>query len=243
MTCEEFSNEFDVLINSYSNQLQFGSISSPLEFDEYEKSVFLTQAQEKIVLGIYNGNLTGYSLDELEEYRGYLTNLYYETDTGVEEYKSPFLSEMPNLYIYSPVESPYNTNLAIAILAEYAVFDDDSLGCANNKGVEVVPITHDELFKIIKNPFRGPNKRRVLRLQSNDELHQAVLISKYKLSNYYLRVLKRPDPIILENLPDELTIQESNRKSECSLHKTLHRIILETAVQLALASRGVQLKK
>ena len=68
MTCEEFSNEFDVLINSYSNQLQFGSISSPLEFDEYEKSVFLTQAQEKIVVGIYNGNLTGYSLDELEEY-------------------------------------------------------------------------------------------------------------------------------------------------------------------------------
>ena len=58
-----------------------------------------------------------------------------------------------------------------------------------------------------------------------------------------MRVLKRPNPIVLENLPDELTIQESNRKSECSLHKTLHRIILETAVQLALASRGVQLKK
>ena len=46
-----------------------------------------------------------------------------------------------------------------------------------------------------------------------------------------------------KRLADELTIQESNRKSECSLHKTLHRIILETAVQLALASRGVQLKK
>ena len=101
MTCEEFSNEFDVLINSYSNQLQFGNISSPLEFDEYEKSVFLTQAQEKIVLGIYNGNLSGYSLEEIEEYRGYLTALYYEKDNRVIPYSDVLLRDIPGLYLYS----------------------------------------------------------------------------------------------------------------------------------------------
>ena len=243
MTCEEFSNEFDVLINSYSNQLQFGNISSPLEFDEYEKSVFLTQAQEKIVLGIYNGNLSGYSLEEIEEYRGYLTSLYYETDIGVIPYSDVLLRDIPGLYLYSIGENPYLDDKALAILIEHATFDDDDLGCANNKGIEVVPITHDELFKVIKNPFRGPNKRRVLRLSTSEECASVMLISKYKLRTYYFKILCRPSPIILEDLPKDLSIDGDNIKSECTLHKTLHRIILEMAVQLALASRGVQLKK
>ena len=243
MTCEEFSNEFDVLINSYSNQLQFGNISSPLEFAEYEKSVFLTQAQEKIVLGIYNGNLSGYSLEEIEEYRGYLTALYYETDSSVTPYSGVLLRDIPGLYLYSIEENPYLYDKALAILIEHATFDDDNLGCNNNKGVEVVPITHDELFKVIKNPFRGPNKRRVLRLSTSEECTSVMLISKYKLRTYYFKILCRPSPIILEDLPKDLSIERDNIKSECILHKTLHRIILEMAVQLALASRGVQLKK
>ena len=40
MTTEEFSNEFDVLLNSYS--------SGGVEFNEYEKSIFLTKAQEDL---------------------------------------------------------------------------------------------------------------------------------------------------------------------------------------------------
>ena len=42
MTNEEFSNEFDVLYNSITSNQAPG-------LDEYEKSVFLTQAQEDIV--------------------------------------------------------------------------------------------------------------------------------------------------------------------------------------------------
>ena len=43
MTNEEFSNEFDTLVNSNSASLP---LLTPLGFDEYEKSVFLTKAQE-----------------------------------------------------------------------------------------------------------------------------------------------------------------------------------------------------
>ena len=46
MTTEEFSNEFDVLINSYSRYKDFDNkeILDSIEFNEYEKSLFLTQA-------------------------------------------------------------------------------------------------------------------------------------------------------------------------------------------------------
>ena len=49
MTNEEFSNEFDILINN---------INVGLEFDEYEKSVYLTKAQEEVVEGLYTGKIT-----------------------------------------------------------------------------------------------------------------------------------------------------------------------------------------
>ena len=42
MTCEEFSNEFDILYNNVMSNQAPG-------LDEYEKSVFLTRAQDDIV--------------------------------------------------------------------------------------------------------------------------------------------------------------------------------------------------
>ena len=54
MTLEEFSDEFDVLLQAYNTNPQFG-MTDPLSFSEYEKSVFLTQSQEEIVKELYNG--------------------------------------------------------------------------------------------------------------------------------------------------------------------------------------------
>lgn len=41
MTTEEFSNEFDTLLNSYSNTEKFGITHSTIELDEYENQSFL----------------------------------------------------------------------------------------------------------------------------------------------------------------------------------------------------------
>ena len=50
MTNEEFSNEFDVLYNSITSNQAPG-------LDEYEKSVFLTKAQDEIVKSYFNPRL------------------------------------------------------------------------------------------------------------------------------------------------------------------------------------------
>ena len=54
MTTEEFSNEFDVLLSTYSDIDGFGKLAN-ISFNEYEKSVFLTRAQEELVNNFYSG--------------------------------------------------------------------------------------------------------------------------------------------------------------------------------------------
>ena len=75
MTLEEFSNEFDILVQSYSKQLPFGETYN-FSFTEYEKSVFLTKAQEELVIELYNGkNPNRDSFEKTEEIRRYLSSL------------------------------------------------------------------------------------------------------------------------------------------------------------------------
>ena len=77
MTTEEFSNEFDILLNSYDTQ-ELGKVQGKLEFDEYEKSVFLTKAQEELVISIYDGkNLSGESFENTEEARRSLSSIRF----------------------------------------------------------------------------------------------------------------------------------------------------------------------
>ena len=67
MTCEEFSLEFDLLYNNIMSNKAPG-------LSEYEKSLFLTQAQESIVLDIYSGKY-GDSFERTEETTSYLNQL------------------------------------------------------------------------------------------------------------------------------------------------------------------------
>lgn len=225
MTIDEFSNEFDTLLNS------FFTTGRPdlIVFDEYEKSVFLTNAQEDIVLNLYNGkNVFGDSLEKTEETRRYLSDLI-KTEilsdkktghTGLSEYSVFF--ELPEDLWFLTYES--------------VKLNEDSK-CLNNKSISVVPITQDEYYRTQRNPFRNANERKALRLDLENGMVE--IISKYNIKEYLVRYLVKPTPIILEDLPRELSIDNENIKTECKLNPVLHRIILERAVRLALESKGL----
>lgn len=228
MTTEEFSNEFDTLLNSYSTIEAFGKTPSTVELDEYEKSIFLTNAQEEIVVGMYNGkNPFGDSFERTEEIRRYLSTLiktYTTTDkkvgyTGLS--KSSVFFELPDDLWFITYES---VNLK-----------DDGLGCMNGEDVSVIPITQDEYHRIRKNPFRGTNERRALRLDLSGKVVE--IISKYNVESYLIRYLSRPTPIVLINLADNMSINGTSVKTECKLNPVVHRAILERAVKLAIMSR------
>ena len=65
------------------------------------------------------------------------------------------------------------------------------------------------------------------------------LITPYVITNYQLRYLKYPKPIIITDLStafpsDDLSIDGITSQQNCELDKSVHREILDRAVELAL---------
>ena len=233
MTIAEFSNEFDVLIDSYRRFKDFDNKQNldSLDFNEYEKSVFLTRAQEDIVISLYNGlNLTQDSFEGSEEVRRYLDTLVKTVKSS-----SQLISIDSGLNTNSVFFAlPANNDLWF-IVYEAVNLQDDNLKCVGKQEVPVIPTKHDNLQKVLRNPFRRPNERRVLRLDLRGNMVE--LISKYHISDYILRYISKPEPIVLVNLPDDVKINGVGTVNECKLNSVIHRAILEKAVQFALTSK------
>lgn len=235
MTNEEFSNAFDTLLNSYNTKIIFGNGDTPLDIrlDEYEKSLFLSQAQKEVIINFYNGNNHyGKSFESSEEIRRYLNTLI-KTIT----YETPALVDIVGLNKNSIFYKLPN-DLAFITL-EQVQLDNLNTNCnIKEERINVVPTTQDEYNKIIKNPFRKPNDKRVLRLDVGKNYVE--LISKYKIVNYIIRYLIKPTPIILIDFPEDLSIDGYSNKTECELPSSIHDMILLRAVQLALTTKNIK---
>ena len=222
MNVQEFSNSFDTLLQPYITKDNPGEQNN-LAFDEYEKSIFLTKAQEQIVLELYQ------ELEQSEEVRKYLSNLI-KTDNYVP------VGEQDETLINNNFKS-YKVEISNDILFmiyEQCTLSDEN-NCINNKIVSVVPTIHDDLDKVLKNPFKSPNSRKVIRLDFDNKIE---LISKYSISNYKVRYLKKPNPIILVALEDNLSINNGDTKvSNGETNPILHERIVQRAVQLAVQSK------
>lgn len=222
MNVQEFSNTFDTLLQPYITKDVNGNQNN-LAFDEYEKSIFLTKAQEQIVLELYQ------ELEQSEEVRKYLSNLI-KTDNYVP------VGEQDETLINNNFKS-YKVEISNDILFmiyEQCTLSDEN-NCINNKIVLVVPTIHDDLDKVLKNPFKSPNSRKVIRLDFDNKIE---LISKYNISNYKVRYLKKPNPIILVTLEDNLSINNGDTKvSNGETNPILHERIVQRAVQLAVQSK------
>lgn len=218
MTNQEFSSEFDILYNNILSNAAPG-------LDEYEKSVFLTNAQEAFVKELYNGTGTS-SFEKNEEARRFLGNLIktYETSEKLTDH----LGLSRNSMFFQIPEDVW------FITYESAILKDERLGCLDGEEATIVPVSQDNFYKIQRNPFRGPSDSRTLRLDNAGNIIE--LVSDYNISKYLLRYVKRPRPIILVNLSEvgtDLTINELSEASECELNPVTHRPILERAVMLA----------
>lgn len=222
MNVQEFSNTFDTLLQPYITKDINGNQNN-LAFDEYEKSIFLTKAQEQIVLELYQ------ELEQSEEVRKYLSNLI-KTDNYAP------VGEQDETLINNNFKS-YKVDISNDIL--FMIYEQctlsDKNNCINNKIVSVVPTIHDDLDKVLKNPFKSPNSRKVIRLDFDNKIE---LISKYNISNYKVRYLKKPNPIILVALEDNLSINNGDTKvSNGETNPILHERIVQRAVQLAVQSK------
>lgn len=230
MNNKEFSDKFDVLLNSYSDITEFGEPASQrtIALDEYEKSVFLTQAQKEIRDELYDGkNIFQESFENTEELRRFLSELIDTKELTSITDDTVLLTDNSEVF-----KLPDNLDFITYEAIELGNFNE----CFSGTTIKVVPTTQDELAEVLKNPFRGPSKRRALRLDlSNNKVE---IVSKYPISKYIIRYITKLSPIVLEDLPDGLSIDGYSVKTECKLNPVLHEVILKRALKLALISKS-----
>ena len=233
MNLEEFSNEFDVLIDNA--RIGGAAIRS---LNEYDKSVFLTESQEQVVKAYYR------NFEQSEEYRRYLSKLIASGSTG------SFESESGSQSIYYGARHYTLNSDVMFIVNEWCTIESDKQ-CLSGKRIPIVPIPYDDLAKVLANPFRGPNSRRIIRIDNPIEVEndsdktlkdgvELIVPDKYNTTEenlvYNYRYIRKPKPIILEDL-GSLSINNESNATDCELDESIHRAILEGAVQLALTTK------
>lgn len=222
MTNPEFSNEFDILYNNIASNQAPG-------LDEYEKSVFLTKAQDEILKNYFNpkGNKYLEGFDENEK-----RQIDFSMITKTEIYEEFDNSILDNR------ENSKSVNLNSNILMIINEFIDVSRDGKSQRLV-VIPLDYKEYSRLISKPYKRPLKFQAWRvINSSDLSNRAELIvgSNDTITSYSVRYVKKPRAIILTDLPEGITLDNSSTEQACELDPILHQEILQRAVELAKAA-------
>ena len=213
MTLQEFNDEFDIMYNS-------ASYGAP-DLNSYEKSVFLTQAIRDIIEELY-------SQYEYSEYSKRALN--------------PLVKEKELDLVNS---TDYYNNLVVQELIlpadiYYILQENVKTSDTCTIDIEVIAEDLDNLNKTIKNPFKKPTKRKVLRTSIGGT--KLRLYSLNGITKYKVKYLKQYSPIILVDFAtdDELigteTIDGKNTQTNTELPVFLHDKIVKRGVILAVKS-------
>ena len=211
MTKEEMSNEFDILYNQVNSNQAPG-------VDEYEKTVFLTKAQDDVIKMYFDprGNKFQEGFDGSQkrqyDFSTILTHTKLDriTDNTYESYDPRALSfKLPKDFFLSTNES----------IVEKMNDREDIV-------YQIIPISYYDYGRLMQKPYKYPPKRSVWRLitenidtrsesktntsSQNNDVQQAPkvnrtvceIIGKFidpdKLQ-YRMRYVKKPLPILLED--------------------------------------------
>jgi hypothetical protein len=214
----EFSNEFDVLYNNIMSNAAPG-------LNEYEKSVFLTKAQEEIVKNHFNPNGNKYreGLDDSPKRQIDFSELIKVAEGTIKD--SPSITFDKRAKVYDLPEDVF-------IVINESVETD--------KGPkQILPISYTEYTRLMSKPYKEPVKYQAWRLITtsvNNITVELIVNSNETISEYKVRYIRRPAPIITADLSSDygdVSINGKSNISECELNPIIHQEILQRAVELA----------
>lgn len=248
MTIEDFSNSFDTMLNSYAFKSDYGDSGSALDIilDEYEKSVFLTLAQDQVVRELL-GDMSTRALTSLEENRILHLGLTSLLQVQEIQIKAQKYAERGS-YAYT-----LNANVETAFASSLAILDELIYNTNQTKGrhsYTVIPISFAEYQSKRSKPYGGPNRRHAWRVKTAGTTvgsEETVIIAPEALREnpttwkYQCTYIAVPDPIILTPLGNGLTINNKTEAAGCMLPVALHYTILERAVELAIKAKADKL--
>lgn len=175
MTTTEFSNEFDILYNNISSNQAPG-------LDEYEKSVFLTKAQDELVKAYFNPLTvkTNQGFDASSKRQYDFSTLI---KTASIDLNSIWITDSNGFTVVTPIKDTSNLIKKIDFRSELCGLPSDVFLIVNEilefnkiqKGVShqrmtpftsfsIVPISYTDYTRIMLKPYHYPVKRSAWRL-------------------------------------------------------------------------------
>ena len=194
----EFSNQFDVLYNNITSNQAPG-------LNEYEKSVFLTKAQDEVLKNYFNpkSNLKQEGYDDTIKRQADFSGLMREKTGTVDN--NPTSQFDPRSIVYKVPTDVY------LIINEQILLKS---GNTTNGIRQILPINYDEYRRVMSKPYKEPLKYQAWRLFTSTEsnsfngqrIAEIIMTSTDKNSNYTkeyrIRYIKFPKPIILSDFSD-----------------------------------------
>lgn len=223
MTLSEFNNEFDILYNSITSNQAPG-------LDTYEKSVFLTKAQDEILLAYFdprsNKVLEGFDGSERRQ-------IDFSKITRTSNYSDKTSNSFATAYF-----DPRSNSQSISLPPDILIILNERVEVSRNGKKEyltVVPVHFQEYNRLMSKPYKRPLHYQAWRVINYNGGNRADLVvgPSDVIEKYSIRYVKRPHPIILGDL-DDLTIEGFEfDNTECEVDPILHHEILQRAVEMA----------
>lgn len=190
MKATEAITSFDLLYNNIS------SGAAP-NLNLYEQSFFMTKAQDELVQYYYTGSNPRFNSFEIdEEARRNLDTLVRSEDI---ELSNP--SSFGKNWKEYVVPKDDGARKVLYVLRESAVSGE--AGCMDGMQLSVNPIKHEDLNRVLENPFKGPTRYKAVRYDNAGRDVNFHIISAVPLHAYHLVWLQRPYPIILTPLVED----------------------------------------
>lgn len=222
MELTEISDRIDILLNAFE---------LPIEVDEYEKSIYLTRAQQTVFRTMAQA---------------------FEINGEVSKYLQPFLKDFITSYpIDKVIKESISGSNTVSIVVPNDIFkivlDKAYLGSEdtryNNREVKVLASKLADVINKIDNPFRKPNEKEIIRISdSNEYINDQIeflLPDNSEILRYQCRYLPFPQPIILEELPDTLTIDGETGPLNTKFDDDILEQIIDLAVLLIKQDKTV----
>lgn len=148
MTTQEFSNEFDVLYNNIMSNQAPG-------INEYEKSVFLTKAQDEIIKNHFNANSNvlkeGFDMSAKRQI-DFSSLLFTKKLSAIAE------TGYPKIH---PKSSLFRIDASILMIV------NESIHLTDGKLLSIIPVTYQDLTNLLSKPYKFPPKYQAWRYLNN----------------------------------------------------------------------------
>jgi len=240
MTITEFSDQFDVLYNNIMSNAAPG-------LNEYEKSVFLTKAQNEIVKNYFSSTSKGNTLAQ-----GFDDSAKRQAD-----FSALMKTAKCTVYTGNDKEAIDARSTVYQYPPDVFIVINETLTNDKNRILQVIPLRYDEYVRLMSKPFKRPLKNQAWRLINSGTVSDSIGSKFVEIvvgptdtvtaDSYKVRYVKKPKPIIVGDL-DGLSIDNFKftdqtyptnaveTDGECELDPILHEDILQRAVELAKAA-------